>query len=121
MVVARGIMVWFGCVSFVLVFIKEELYWIFQSKLAQAQYRRRFILLGKEETARMRTELKTKSLGSIEILAELNLNQTPVQVLVEMLHQHSVNGVILSSKHATLNKSKPSSGPVNWKGSRLGL
>jgi exopolysaccharide biosynthesis polyprenyl glycosylphosphotransferase len=100
--VARGIIVWFACISFALVFLKEELLqWLFQSKLARTQYRRRFILVGMgDETARMRKELTAKSLGSIEILAELDLNQTPVQLLVEMLHQHSVNGVILSARHS---------------------
>ncbi len=102
MVIARGVIVWFAIISFGLVFIKEELLqWVFQSKLARNQYRRRFILVGTEgETARMRAEIKAKSPGAIDILAELDLNQTPVQLLVEMLHQHSVNGVILSAKHS---------------------
>ena len=30
----------------------------------------------------------------------MDLNETPVQRLVELLHEHSVNGVILSAKHA---------------------
>ena len=35
-----------------------------------------------------------------EILAELNLNETSVPRLVELLHEHSVNGVILSARHS---------------------
>src|SRR5205814_7180142 len=45
-------------------------------------------------------ELKNKSSDGIEILAQLDLNATPVERLVELLHEHSVNGVILSAKHS---------------------
>jgi len=100
--IARSVVVWFGFVSFGLVFAKEEvLHWARQSKIAQAQYRRRFILVGtNEETRRMRTELEAKSPEEVEILAELDLQHTPVRRLVELLHEHSVNGVVLSAKHS---------------------
>ena len=48
----------------------------------------------------MEAELKAKSDEEVEILARLDLSETPVQRLVEMLHEHSVNGVILSARHA---------------------
>ena len=100
--VARWVVIWFGFISFGLVFAKEEvLRWLASTKLAQAQYRRRVILVGaSDETARMEAELKAKSAEEVEILARVDLNETPVQRLVEMLHEHSVNGVILSAKHA---------------------
>jgi len=102
LVIARAVIVWFGFVCFALVFAKEELLGrFFRSKLAQSSFRRRFILLGtKEETVRMRAELKAKSQEAIEVLAELDLNETPVEQLITMLHEHSVNGVILSAKHS---------------------
>jgi len=102
LVIARAVIVWFGFVCFALVFAKEELLSrFFRSKLAQSSFRRRFILLGtKEETVRMRAELKAKSQEAIEVLAELDLNETPVEQLITMLHEHSVNGVILSAKHS---------------------
>ena len=75
--------------------------WVASTKLAQAQYRRRVILVGaSDETARMAMELNSKSAEEVEILARVDLSETPVQRLVEMLHEHSVNGVILSAKHA---------------------
>ena len=100
--VARGVVVWFGFISFGLVFVKEEVVrWAASSKMAQAQYRRRVILVGtRDETARMEAELKAKSEEEVEILAQLDLAEAPVQRLVEMLHEHSVNSVILSAKHA---------------------
>jgi exopolysaccharide biosynthesis polyprenyl glycosylphosphotransferase len=100
--VARGVVFWFGFISFALVFVKEELVrWAASSKMAQAQYRRRVILVGaSEETARIEAELRAKSEKEVEILARLDLSESPVQRLVEMLHEHSVNSVILSAKHA---------------------
>jgi exopolysaccharide biosynthesis polyprenyl glycosylphosphotransferase len=100
--VARWVVIWFGSISFFLVFAKEELLrWAASTKLAQAQYRRRVILVGApEETKRMEWELQQKSSREIDILAHVDLNEAPVQRLVELLHEHSVNGVILSAKHA---------------------
>jgi exopolysaccharide biosynthesis polyprenyl glycosylphosphotransferase len=100
--VARWVVIWFGVISFGLVFIKEQVLWqLARTKLAQAQYRRRVILVGaKDETARMEAELRAKSEEELEILARVDLAETPVQRLVELLHEHSVNGVILSAKHA---------------------
>jgi exopolysaccharide biosynthesis polyprenyl glycosylphosphotransferase len=99
--VARGVVVWFGFISFGLVFVKEEvLRWLASTKMAQAQYRRRVILVGaSQETERMAAELNAKSDQEVEILARLDLSETPVSRLVEMLHEYSVNGVILSARH----------------------
>ena len=97
----RWVIIWFGCISFALVFIKEELRRLsHRTQFTQAQMRRRFILVGApEETARLRKEIKTRSDGSIEVLAELNLAEMPVERLVSLLHEHSANGVILSARH----------------------
>jgi exopolysaccharide biosynthesis polyprenyl glycosylphosphotransferase len=99
---ARWVIIWFGAISFGLMFLKEELLLqLFQSNLVSSQYRRRFILVGTgEETARMREELTAKAPGAIEVLAELNLNETPVERLVELLHEHSVNGVIINARRS---------------------
>ena len=101
LVVARGIFILFGCIGFCMVYAEEELIrlWL-KSKLAQLQYKRRFILVGTErEIARMRKELKEQTDESVEIVADLNLLETPVQQIVSMLHHYSVYGVILSAKH----------------------
>ena len=78
---AWGVVIWFGFISFGLVFVKEEvLRWVASTKLAQAQYRRRVILVGaSEETARMEAELKAKSEEEVEILARLDLSEEPVR------------------------------------------
>ncbi len=100
--VARVVVLWFGFISFALVFLKEELVrWAASTKMAQAQYRRRIILVGgSDETARMEAELRVKSAEEVDILGRLDLREAPVQRLVQMLHDYSVNSVILSAKHA---------------------
>jgi exopolysaccharide biosynthesis polyprenyl glycosylphosphotransferase len=104
--IARSVVIWSGFISFGLMFAKEEvLQWARKSKVAQAQYRRRLVLAGtSEETRRMRRELESKSPEEIEILAEIDLEQTSVERLVDLLHEHSVNGVVLSAKHGQVEK-----------------
>jgi exopolysaccharide biosynthesis polyprenyl glycosylphosphotransferase len=105
-VIARGVVVLFGFTSFGLMYAKEELVrWARRSKLGQAQYRRRFILVGlPEESRRMRKELAEKMQHEAEVLTELDLNECSVQRLVELLHEHSVNGVILSARHTRFDQ-----------------
>jgi len=100
--IARLVTVLFGAVSFLLLFAKEEiLRKAFRTELARAQYRRRFLLVGSaDETTRMRGELRNKSPEAMDVVAELDLNQTSIGRLVELLHEHSVNGVIISAKRS---------------------
>src|SRR5882762_7977185 len=100
--VARSVVIWLGFISFALMFLKEELIRLgLRSKFAQAQYRRRFILIGsRDETARIGAQLKARSQEGIDILAELDLTETPVDRLAEFLPEHSVTGVILSARHS---------------------
>jgi len=100
--IARWVIVWFGFISYGVVFAKEVfLQWLRRSSVAREQFRRRLILVGtSEETSRMKADLKIKSPEEMEVLAELDLNQAPVERLVELLHEHSVSGVILSVRHS---------------------
>ena len=76
----RGVMMFFGVLSFLLISLKEELVrWGMHSKFAQLQYKRRFILIATGgEIARLRRELKKTADQSVEIVAELSLEETPV-------------------------------------------
>ena len=100
--VARWIPLWFGGISFFLVVVREEIVAMAsRSRMAAGQYKRHFVLIGtQEETAKMRGEIKGRPEEHIEIIAELNLNDTTVDKLVQLLHECSVNGVIFSAKHA---------------------
>src|ERR1700690_3633598 len=48
---------------------------------------------------RLKRELRVKMDASVEVVGELNLGETPVQQLVHLLHEHSVNGVLISARH----------------------
>jgi exopolysaccharide biosynthesis polyprenyl glycosylphosphotransferase len=97
----RVVMMFFGVISFTLVYLKEELVrWALRSKFGQSQYQRRFILIGSlNEIARLKRELRGKTDASIEVVGELSLGETPVQQLAHLLHEHSANGVIVSARH----------------------
>jgi exopolysaccharide biosynthesis polyprenyl glycosylphosphotransferase len=105
-VVPRGVMIFFGAISFGLVALKEEVMrFVLRSKLAQSQLKRRFILVGTEkEIARMRHDLLGRNDESVEVVADLNLVETPVQQIVSMLHDHSVFGVLLSAKRTNFEQ-----------------
>src|SRR5882757_1487662 len=102
----RVMMVFFGIISFSLVYAKEELVrLVLHSRLAQAQSKRRFILVGTErEIVRMRKDLQHHTGEGVEITAELNLVEIPVQQIVNLLHDHSIYGVILSAKHTNFEQ-----------------
>jgi exopolysaccharide biosynthesis polyprenyl glycosylphosphotransferase len=98
----RWVVVWFGCLSFALVYLKEEiLSSVYKSKLAQAQNKRRFILVGaRNEIARLHRELEKQAIEGIEIVGQFDFVEAPLQQLIELLHDYSVSGVIVSAKQA---------------------
>ncbi len=98
---ARAVFILFGPISFALVFLKEEIirHWL-SSEFGHMQAQKRLILAGTiEDTKRFRSELKTHSREEMEIAAEIDLNSVSIEELVELLHEKSVNAVILSGKH----------------------
>jgi exopolysaccharide biosynthesis polyprenyl glycosylphosphotransferase len=100
--IARWIPIWFGGISFCLVSIREEVVgFFFRSSLARKQAKRHFVLIGtNDETDRMREEIKKHPEENIVVVATVDLGRTTVGQIVQLLHEHSVNGVILSAKHA---------------------
>ncbi|MEI2724124.1 MAG: sugar transferase [Verrucomicrobiota bacterium] len=106
--IARSVPIWFGVISFVLVYLKEEIVLgVFKSKVGQAQSRRRFLLVGTpEQTSIMRAEIRARPESGVDIVAELDLNHTNLDQFVLRLHDHSVNGVILSSRHTHFDRAE---------------
>lgn len=102
----RGVAVLFCLFSFGLVWIKEELVQgVMRSKLARAQYKRRIIIAGTPtETARLRHEVTARAAQTVEVAAEFNLAHRPVHELIEMLHEHSVSGVLVSTRRANMEQ-----------------
>jgi exopolysaccharide biosynthesis polyprenyl glycosylphosphotransferase len=106
MLTPRLMILFFGIISFVLVYAKEEIIRsILKSELGRTQLKRRFILVGTaREIARMQRDLQGRAGDQAEVVAELDLVETPVEKIVSVLHEHSVFGVILSAKHANFEQ-----------------
>jgi exopolysaccharide biosynthesis polyprenyl glycosylphosphotransferase len=100
LVMPRGVTTFFGCIVFALIYAKEELLRLaVKSKFAQHQYKRRFILVGAgNEIARMCRELEGRKDETIAIVAQFDIGTGTVPQLVQMLHDHAINGVIMSAK-----------------------
>jgi len=102
----RGMMAFFAVISFSLIYAKEELVrWTLSRSMIRSQSKRRFVLVGTaREIARMQAELKQHTDTSVEVMAEFDLIETPVQQIVNLLHDHSVFGVLLSAKHTNFEQ-----------------
>ena len=101
----RGVSFIFIIFSFTIVWLKEELMLVaLHSKIAHAQYKRRIIVAGTlPEIARLRELIHQRAGGEIVIVEEFNL-ATPPTTLIEMLHEHSVSGVLISAKNANFER-----------------
>jgi exopolysaccharide biosynthesis polyprenyl glycosylphosphotransferase len=98
---ARSVILLFAPISFLVMMLKEELLrqWI-QSRIGQAQMRKRLILVGSnEDCERINREFGSAGGDSVEIVATLDLNKSSIENLVDYLHEHSANGVLLCAKH----------------------
>jgi exopolysaccharide biosynthesis polyprenyl glycosylphosphotransferase len=98
---ARAVIPIFGVASFVLLMAKEELVrrWVL-SRMGQAQLRKRLILVGtKEDTGRLLDDRRRRGIQDIDFVAALDVNETSLETLIELLHEHSANGVVLSATH----------------------
>jgi exopolysaccharide biosynthesis polyprenyl glycosylphosphotransferase len=104
-VLARGVTVLFSIFSFLLVWTKEELLrWSRQRQLGQEHYSKRVVLVGgRSETASLRADMRT-SHPELQVAGEFDLNETSIDQLIEFLHEHSINGVILSARNTLFGK-----------------
>jgi exopolysaccharide biosynthesis polyprenyl glycosylphosphotransferase len=99
--VARSVVIMFGITSFFLVLLKDELVRrILVSRLGESQFKRRLILAGSpEDLEKFVPTAKGGAFDGLEIVAQIDLNKQNVEDLVEMLHFHSANAVVISAKH----------------------
>lgn len=102
----RAVVVWFPLITIGLVVFKEEiLRQLYKSKLGVAKTKRRFILVGTSaEMAEMRKQLKLHHDEDVEAVAELDVNTAAPEQLVELLHHHAINGVLLSLRNTYFDK-----------------
>jgi exopolysaccharide biosynthesis polyprenyl glycosylphosphotransferase len=97
----RSVIVFFGVTSFILVFLSEELLrWGYKSSYGRSQLKKTVMLIGTaDDTARMKADLAARTDDSLEVVAEIDINESSADQLVKLLHERSPNGVILSAKH----------------------
>jgi exopolysaccharide biosynthesis polyprenyl glycosylphosphotransferase len=102
---ARGVMVLFGFFSFGLVLIKEELVrWGHGLAFGHGQSAKRIVLVGEQsETRALRSDMRRVQ-PELEVVGEFDLKETTTDQLVAFLHEHSVNGVILSARHTIFGR-----------------
>lgn len=98
---SRLVIILFGGISFLLVYVTEVLLQLgYRSRFGQLQIRRRVMLVGaKSDTERMHADLSERADESLEIVAELDLNDTSLEQLVKLMHERSPSGVIINAKH----------------------
>jgi exopolysaccharide biosynthesis polyprenyl glycosylphosphotransferase len=103
---ARGVIVLFAAISFLLVFASEELIRMFyRSRLGVMQIKKRMLLLGSaEDRLRLRDEIQAKGIENIDIVGEVDLNLSTIPGLVKLLHQTSANGVIINARHTVFGE-----------------
>jgi exopolysaccharide biosynthesis polyprenyl glycosylphosphotransferase len=104
----RARMVLFGGISFLLVGLKEELMrLVYKSEMAQSQYRRRLILVAaSDELPRLRQQVEKDQDPTLEIVAELDLNAAAPSQVAGLLHEYSVNCVVINARHTFFEKAE---------------
>jgi exopolysaccharide biosynthesis polyprenyl glycosylphosphotransferase len=99
--IPRAMVPFFSVIGFGLVYAKEELLLAYRhSSVGQAQAKKRVVLLGTcADTARLRRAIERDNRDDVVLVGELDINREPIEELVHLLHEHSVNGVVLSAAH----------------------
>ncbi len=98
---SRTVVLFFGPMALILILLKEEgVRYFRRTALAHDQWQKNFILVGtKEDSLRMLDELQKELSKELKIVAHLNLNEHSAEDLVQMLHKHSANGVLIAATH----------------------
>lgn len=103
---ARSVIILFGVMSFLLVFVKEEIiHWWLLSSFGQEQAAKRVVLVGmREDVERLSVDMQRQARGAMKVVGTLFLEEQPVEKLIPLLHDHSANAVILTAKHTSFGQ-----------------
>jgi exopolysaccharide biosynthesis polyprenyl glycosylphosphotransferase len=102
---SRGVLIFFGLISTVLLLIKERLVAAYLRRHAKSgEYREKVILAGSvEEIRQLLTSVTAEQRAQIEVVESIDISTQPTSALVYALHQHSVGRVIFATSRAPLN------------------
>lgn len=98
---SRAVVLFLGPISVGLMLLKEELFLRLRlMKAGQSHFDRRFVLVGTSaDSLKLHQHLKDRSTEGVRIVAEINLNEHSIDDLIQALHDHTANGVLLAAKH----------------------
>lgn len=100
--IGRSVLVIFGIVGFVLVSVKEMLLHLWgRGRFARNVIRHRYLLIGSlEDTGRLRKNFDSHLGRDVERVIEMDVNTATPTGIIQMLHDHSINGVVVCATHA---------------------
>jgi exopolysaccharide biosynthesis polyprenyl glycosylphosphotransferase len=95
---ARSVVILVGAFGGLFVYARHELIqWFETLRLAQGQARRRVLWIGlPEESAHLRKSLTASELAALENVADFDPRERPAADLGPLLHEHSINLVVVS-------------------------
>jgi exopolysaccharide biosynthesis polyprenyl glycosylphosphotransferase len=95
---ARSVVILVGAFGGLFVYARHELIqWLGTSRLVHGQVRRRVLWIGlAEENARLRQSLTASELAALNNVADFDPRDRPAAELSPLLHEHSINLVVVS-------------------------
>ena len=97
----RSVIILFAIICIMLMLIKEEIWQFIQNKrIGRPDSQKRLILLGSEsETREMLERIGDGKNKNYRVMLEFNINRDPINELVQNLHKHSANVVLINAGH----------------------
>jgi len=97
----RSVIILFAIICIMLMLIKEEIWQFIQNKrMGRPDSQKRLILLGSEsETREMLERIGDRKNKNYRVMMEFNINRDPINELVQNLHKHSANVVLINAGH----------------------
>jgi len=102
--VGRSVILLFGFISFFTLLLKEEMVrWYRRS--AGMQLQRNVILVGSpQETSELRRQIESAKDTNLRIVDEIDINRDSSEQLVQSMHEHAANAVIIAGEHTYFGK-----------------
>jgi exopolysaccharide biosynthesis polyprenyl glycosylphosphotransferase len=103
---ARLVVLWFGVISALTLYLKDELmHLLLSNEFMASHYGRRVLLLGMpDEVEGMKTHLSQLPMETVKAVDTCDLLESSVDQLAECLHKYSTNVVIISGRHLPFDK-----------------
>lgn len=97
----RSVIILFAIICIMLMLIKEEIWQFIQNKrMGRPDSQKRLILLGSEsETREMLERIGDGKNKNYRVMMEFNISRDPINELVQNLHKHSANVVLINAGH----------------------